>query len=170
MLPWGLRYVKDHFHEMDLKRKKLLLWSNKLLSPLCYKYLNEYWNGNKMRNHKILVCDDEREIREIIKLLLNKTNYEVIEAVNGLSAVEIALKEKPDLIIMDVMMPGTDGIQATLKLKKDPVTWNIPVILLTALADSKAVLKAKDCRADQYLSKPFTKEELMSAISSVIFS
>lgn len=120
-----------------------------------------------MANKKILLADDSFEIRHILKTRLQSMNYEVVEAENGVDAIEKAVELKPDIIFMDIMMPQKDGMQATLEIKANPLTKDIPIIMLTALSDSDAVLKSYDYGVDYYLNKPFTKEQVMKALSFV---
>ena len=116
---------------------------------------------------KILVVDDSPEIRFLLNQRLVKLGFEVILAEDGEKGLEKALEEKPDIIFMDIMMPIMDGITATLKLKEDPKTKNIPIIMLTALSDTGSVIKSYDYGADYYINKPFAKEELIKALKFV---
>lgn len=121
----------------------------------------------KMGFKKILIVDDSKDMREIAKKMLKSLNYEIFEALNGKEAIVQTLFLQPDLVIMDIMMPEMDGIEATLRIKNDPKTKNIPVIMLTALSDSEAVLRSYDYGADYYLNKPFNKERLLKAIDFI---
>ncbi len=96
-----------------------------------------------MKKKKILVTDDAIEIRALARAIL-ETQFEVLEAGDGTEAIKIAMESKPDYILMDIMMPTMDGIQATLQLKNNPKTKNIPIIMLTALSDSDSVLTSYD--------------------------
>jgi len=113
---------------------------------------------------KALIVDDEKSIRKIVTAILKQMDYEVFEAEDGTEGVEKAKEVVPDLILMDIMMPKIDGIEATLRIKNSPGTKDIPVIMLTSLIDSKAVLKSYDYGADHYLNKPFNKEQLEKAV------
>lgn len=114
---------------------------------------------------KILIVDDEQDIREIIKISLLDDGFSVLEAANGKTAIEIAKKEKPDLITMDIMMPEIDGFQAAKIIKEDPLTKDIPIIILSVLSQDKN--KYMQGIAD-YISKPFKPEELSSKIKTVL--
>ncbi|MDD5004910.1 MAG: response regulator [Candidatus Omnitrophica bacterium] len=114
---------------------------------------------------KILVVDDEQDIREIIKITLTDDGFEVIEAGDGRTAIELAKKEKPDLITMDVIMPNIDGLTAAKIIKEDPETKDIPIVILSVLSQDKN--KYVQGISD-YISKPFSPEELMSKIKGAI--
>lgn len=114
---------------------------------------------------KILVVDDERDIREIIKISLIDDGFKVLEAANGKTAIELAKKEKPDLITLDIMMPDVDGFQVAKTLKENPETKDIPIIILSVLSQDKK--KYLQGIAD-YISKPFRPEELVKKIKSII--
>jgi len=113
---------------------------------------------------KILAADDSLAVRTLIASIL-ESRYDVITAIDGEDAVQRAMEERPDIILMDIMMPNMDGIQATLQIKKNPVTKNIPVLMLTALSDSDSILTSYDYGADHYLVKPFDSEALLKAIA-----
>lgn len=114
---------------------------------------------------KILVVDDEQDIREIIKIALTDAGFQVLEAGDGKTAIELAKKEKPDLITMDIMMPNIDGFEAAKIIKDDPETKDIPIIILSVLAQDKD--KYLRGIAD-YVSKPFRPDELVVKIRQAI--
>lgn len=114
---------------------------------------------------KILVVDDEQDIREIIKISLEEDGFEVLEAANGKIAIELAKKEKPDLITLDIMMPEINGLEAAKILKEDPNTRHIPIIILSVLSQEKD--KYVQGIAN-YISKPFKPDELVNTIKNVI--
>ena len=116
-------------------------------------------------NYKILVADDEAEIRSLLKLYLENEGYSVFEAVDGLEAMEKLKSDKPDLCVLDIMMPGMDGYQVLRKLREDS---NIPVIILSAKdADSEKIL-GLNLGADDYIAKPFNALEAVARINSNI--
>ena len=117
----------------------------------------------------LLVIDDNQDIRTYVKTLL-KDRYTVIEAADGLSGIRKASKYVPDLIICDVMMPGIDGYECCHRLKSEMQTSHIPVILLTACSLVEQRVKGYAQGADSYISKPFTKELLLSRIENLIVS
>jgi len=112
------------------------------------------------RKGKILIVDDDERNRLLFKVVLQKEGYEIIEAENGKEGIEIATKEKPDVILMDIMMPEMDGFTATEILKNDEKTKFIPVIMLTALNEREEKLKGIDKGADDFLTKPVDTKEL----------
>lgn len=112
---------------------------------------------------KILVIDDETDIREIVRLYLTEEGYDVIEASNGHEGILKALNEKPDLIVLDIMMPGINGFEVAKHLKDDPNTRDIPIIILSVLAqDSQYRQGILD-----YISKPFRQEELVGIVRKI---
>ena len=117
---------------------------------------------------KLLVADDEDDIRKMLVKRLDLAGYDVIEAVNGKEAVEYASKEKPDLVIMDVMMPEMDGFEATKLLRSRLETAVIPVIMLTAKKDKESELTGLDAGADDYLTKPYDKDKLLARIKILL--
>jgi len=118
---------------------------------------------------KILVVDDEKDIRDLVEVTLLRSDHLVMKAESGDTAVEIARTQKPDLILMDIMMPGNiDGLQATRILKNDPETRQCKVVLLTAkgqLADRQEGIKAG---ADDYFAKPFSPLELLRKVDQIL--
>lgn len=119
---------------------------------------------------KILVVDDEKHIVRLVQINLQKAGYEVTTAGNGREALESVDKEQPDLIVMDVMMPEMDGFAALQKLKEDPKTAEIPVIMLTAKAQDEDVFKGWKSGADLYLTKPFNPAELLTFVKRIFES
>ena len=117
---------------------------------------------------QILVVDDEQDILELIRHTLNKEGYEVHVAANGQQAVEKAKKIKPSLILMDVMMPIMDGMEACRQLKEDPETATLPIIFLTARSEEFAELAGFEAVADDYISKPIRSRVLLSRIRAIL--
>ena len=116
---------------------------------------------------KILVVEDVDMNRELVVQLL-EDNYRVIEAVNGQEGLEIAERERPELILMDLSLPVMDGWEATRKLKANNELKSIPVIALTAHARVGDEEKAKDAGCDDYLTKPIDENELFSKIAKYL--
>jgi len=118
---------------------------------------------------KILIVDDQLEVRELVEVTLRVEDYQIFQAKSGEEAIEIAKAEKPELIIMDIMMPGgMDGLETTRILKNDSETKECTLIMLTAKgqqADREAGLEAG---ADDYFSKPFSPLELIKKVEEVI--
>ena len=115
---------------------------------------------------KLLLIEDDVTVRENTAELLELSNYDVITASNGKLGIETAKKEVPDIIICDIMMPEIDGYGVLEALSKNPSTLNIPFIFLSAKTEHKDIRKGMDLGADDYLTKPFEEEELLSAIES----
>lgn len=113
---------------------------------------------------KILIVDDEVGVRQLVQRILGKS-YEVLEAKDGGEAIDVSRTQKPDLILMDMMMPKVDGLTACYLIKKDESTKKIPVVMLTAITyDLNKRLSQDVMGADGYITKPFTPKELQSAI------
>jgi len=119
---------------------------------------------------KILAVDDERHIVRLVQINLVKEGYEVVTASNGREAIEKAREIKPDLIVMDVMMPEMDGFEALEKMKADPELMAIPVIMLTAKAQDADVFSGWQKGADLYLTKPFNPSELLTFVKRIFDS
>ena len=104
---------------------------------------------------RILVVDDEARVREMIEFRLRQFGYEVLQAANGRDALAMASQEKPDLVLLDVMMPELDGFQVCRRLKQGEATRDIPVVMLTAKAEAKDVTRAFNSGAVDYVVKPY---------------
>jgi len=115
---------------------------------------------------KILLIEDNDEIRENTAEILELSNYKVITAENGKRGVELAMGNKPDLIVCDIMMPVLDGYGVLMTLQKNTDTQNIPFIFLTAKAERNDFRKGMELGADDYITKPFEGSELLNAIES----
>ena len=113
----------------------------------------------------ILVVEDEPKILKLIRDLLQMSEYKTIEATNGKQGVELAKSKKPDLILMDIMMPVMDGYTACQTIKTDKATKAIPVVMLTALDYRLNKELGKDMGADGYITKPVDHQELLDVIS-----
>lgn len=112
---------------------------------------------------KILVCDDDKEIVEAIEIYLTQDGHQVLEAYDGIEAVEILKKESVDLLLMDIMMPRMDGIRATLKIREK---HNIPIIILSAKSEDADKILGLNIGADDYITKPFNPLELVARVKS----
>jgi two-component system alkaline phosphatase synthesis response regulator PhoP/two-component system response regulator VicR len=117
---------------------------------------------------KILAVDDEKHIVRLVQINLQKEGYDVITASNGQEALDKIASEKPDMVIMDVMMPQMDGFEALKTLKSQPETAELPVIMLTAKAQDADVFEGWKSGADLYLTKPFNPSELMSFVKRIL--
>ncbi|HEY0075878.1 MAG TPA: response regulator [Abditibacteriaceae bacterium] len=117
---------------------------------------------------KILAVDDEKHIVRLVQINLQKEGYEVATASTGKEALEVAGTFGPDLIVMDVMMPEMDGFEALKKLKENPDTREIPIIMLTAKAQDADVFRGWQSGADLYLTKPFNPAELLTFVKRLL--
>ncbi len=113
---------------------------------------------------RVLAVDDEPHILKLVAFSLRSGGFEVLEASDGLAAIEIARAEQPDLILMDVMMPALDGFEACRRLKADPATADIPVVMLSAKSQKTEQAAGLDSGATEYICKPFTPKELVAAV------
>jgi DNA-binding response OmpR family regulator len=117
---------------------------------------------------RILAVDDEPHILKLVSFSLTQHGYEVIEATDGLSAVEVAETEQPDLILMDVMMPLLDGYGACERIKANPKTAHIPVVMLSAKSQVSEQAAGLERGALCYITKPFTPRELVERVGELI--
>ncbi|MFQ5867571.1 MAG: PleD family two-component system response regulator [bacterium] len=113
---------------------------------------------------RILIVEDDLTTVQLIEFLLKKNNFEVLVAYNGVEALQISKEEKPDLILMDVMMPKMDGIEAIKKLQEDKNTQDIPIVILSALGQEMDVMRGLQAGASGYIVKPFSSKELLDGI------
>ncbi len=121
-----------------------------------------------MSKERILVVDDEEDILELVKFNLLKEAYRVICAATGERAVEIARSELPDLVVLDLMLPGMDGLEVAKFLKNDPETKNIPIVMLTAKGEESDIVTGLELGADDYVTKPFSPRILMARVKAVL--
>ena len=117
---------------------------------------------------KILVVDDERDIVDLLTLHLQREGHQVQSVGNGLAVLPAAVQDEPDLIVLDLMLPGLDGAQVHKRLRSDTRTRHIPVIMLTAKAQTHDRIAGLENGADDYLTKPFSPRELMLRINAVL--
>ncbi len=115
----------------------------------------------------MLIIEDNVDVAHYLKTCLN-SKYETMHAINGMTGIEMALENIPDIIISDVMMPGKDGFEVCETLKSDERTDHIPIIILTAKATFEDRLKGLSFGADAYLAKPFIKEELFTRLDQLV--
>ena len=117
---------------------------------------------------RILVADDSQNMRDILKMSLETFGYRVILAEDGERALERIAAERPDLLIVDVMMPKVNGFQICRRVKSDPQTQHTPIILLTARVQEEDVFWGRDCGADEYITKPFRTQDLQQSIERLL--
>ena len=112
----------------------------------------------------ILVVEDQEDNRRILRDLLSSKGYEIIEVTDGLAGVEAAKREKPDLILMDIQLPGIDGYEATRRIKAEPDLVGITIIAVTSYALGGDKQKALEAGCDGYVAKPFSPRQLLAEI------
>lgn len=117
---------------------------------------------------KILIVDDELNIRELLKFNLENSGYKVIEAEDGQTAINMAKSQKPELIVLDLMLPGMDGLEVCRLVKNSRETAAIPIIMLTAKNEEIDKVIGLELGADDYLTKPFSPRELLARIKAVL--
>ncbi len=121
-----------------------------------------------MQKTKILIIEDEAPIRQLLRVALEPAQYEVMEAENTELAHKKIAQRRPDLILVDWMLPGTSGVNFTRHLKSEESTRNIPIIMLTARAEESNKLQGFEAGVDDYITKPFSPRELLARIKSVL--
>jgi DNA-binding response OmpR family regulator len=117
---------------------------------------------------KVLVVDDEPDVLLLCRVNMEFAGHQVLEASDAIIGMEMALAQSPDLIVLDIMLPGKDGVEMLRDLRADPRTFNIPVILLTAKTQHDDVMGGYDAGADDYMTKPFSPAVLMNSIEQVL--
>ena len=113
---------------------------------------------------RILVVEDQEDNRQIIRDLLSATDYEIVEAESGEDALAAVAKQRPDLILMDIQLPGIDGYEVTRRIKADPEMLSIPIIAVTSYALSGEEQKARAAGCDEYVPKPYSPRQLLAKI------
>lgn len=121
-----------------------------------------------MSKRKILVIEDEPDIRELLVHHLHREGHRVLAAGDGFSGLEKARKENPDVVLLDLMLPGMDGIEVCRRLKADPVTRGVSVVMLTAKSEESDVVLGLGLGADDYVPKPFRVKELLARLQAVL--
>ena len=121
-----------------------------------------------MTGKRILIVDDEAPIREMIAVALEMAGYECLEAENAQDAHSIIVDNKPDLLLLDWMLPGTSGIELARRLKRDDLTEDLPIIMLTAKGEEDNKILGLEVGADDYITKPFSPRELVARLKAVL--
>ncbi|MBW2708230.1 MAG: response regulator transcription factor [Deltaproteobacteria bacterium] len=121
-----------------------------------------------MSRERILVVDDEEDLLELVRFNLAKEGYQVICATTGEKAVEIARAELPDLMVLDLMLPGMDGLEVTKSLKNNPETHPVPIVMLTAKGEESDIVTGLELGADDYVTKPFSPRILLARVKAVL--
>jgi len=117
---------------------------------------------------KILIADDEESLRLLVHATLEDEAHQILEAADGVEALEIARREKPDLILLDVIMPRMDGLEVCRRLKRDPATSHIPIVMLTVMGREEDREKGLLAGADHYLRKPFSPLQLLYLVETLL--
>jgi two-component system phosphate regulon response regulator PhoB len=119
---------------------------------------------------KILIADDQADLRRLIRWALEMLSqpYQLIEASNGAKALELACAQRPRLVLLDVMMPGMDGLEVCRMLKKDPELGGTKIVLLSARGQQQDVQVGLDAGADAYMVKPFSPQRLLDAVEQLL--
>ncbi len=118
---------------------------------------------------KVLIADDEESAREILREILNSAGYETIEAADGYEALNLAREEKPDLIILDIMMPQLSGWEVMLKMKNDEEISSIPILISTAKEETKPLFREQlGTGVEGFLSKPYRAETMLSEVKKIL--
>jgi len=121
-----------------------------------------------MAKERILVVDDEEDILELVRFNLAREGYPIICATSGEETLKIARKEHPDLIVLDLMLPGIDGLEVAKALKNDIKTRDIPIIMLTAKGEEADIVTGLELGADDYVTKPFSPRILVARVRAVL--
>jgi two-component system, OmpR family, phosphate regulon response regulator PhoB len=121
-----------------------------------------------MNQKTILIVDDESPIRDMLRLALEMADYSVLEAGEAQTAHAMIIDHKPDMILLDWMLPGTSGIELARRLKREELTQDIPIIMLTAKAEEDNKIQGLDLGADDYITKPFSPRELIARLKAVL--
>jgi len=117
---------------------------------------------------RILVADDDVDIRELVEFKLSTLGHDVVAVADGAAAIDACQASRPDLAVLDVMMPGVSGLDAIRAIRSDPSLADLPVILLTARAQESDVETGFDSGADDYITKPFSPRELASRVQALL--
>jgi DNA-binding response OmpR family regulator len=117
---------------------------------------------------EILVVDDDRDVAQTVELALRRRGFKVVMANSGVEALKVLRRYEPDLVILDVLMPGMSGLEVCRRLRSDPKTENLPIIFLTARGQERDRIEGLRAGADDYLSKPFSLEELLLRVTAVL--
>jgi two-component system, OmpR family, alkaline phosphatase synthesis response regulator PhoP len=123
---------------------------------------------NNAKKPKILIVDDNIPNLELLQAYLEDSDYDIEQAQDGYQAIEMIDTDKPDLVILDVMMPKISGFEVCKKLKTDPKTADLPIIMVTALSEMGDIERAIDCGTDDFLSKPVNRIELLTRVKTML--
>jgi two-component system alkaline phosphatase synthesis response regulator PhoP len=125
-------------------------------------------NAGSSRSLKILIVDDEKDIVDLVAYNLEKEGYETLKALDGEKALQLVRTKTPDLVVLDLMLPGIQGLEVCKRIRKDPETASIPIIMLTAKGAEIDKIVGLEVGADDYITKPFSVKELLARIKAVL--
>ena len=117
---------------------------------------------------RVLIVEDEVDIADLIMFNLQRAGYEVLKAHDGIAGAAVAIRERPDLVVLDRMLPGRDGYSVFREIRRDARTSRIPVIMLTARAQTEDRIQGLEAGADDYLTKPFSPKELVLRVNAIL--
>jgi len=117
---------------------------------------------------KILVVEDEPEIRVLVKTILEKAGYSVVEAEDGEAALRLVNEEEPDLVLLDVMIPCIEGWEVCRRIRENEATRRIPIIMVTVRTTDEDIQRSVECGANAHINKPFDQKELLDTIKKLL--
>jgi two-component system alkaline phosphatase synthesis response regulator PhoP len=129
---------------------------------------NSLAEDEPVANETILMVDDEEDIVELVAFNLKRERYAVVTATTGEEAMRLAREQRPHLIVLDLMLPGVDGLEVTRHLKADPGTRHIPIVMLTAKGEEADIVAGLELGADDYITKPFSPRVLVARVKAVL--
>lgn len=121
-----------------------------------------------MKSHKVVIVEDEADIREVIEYNLKREGYRTSAVADGEKALQLVRETLPDLVLLDLMLPGLDGLEVCQRLKADSATRQVRIVMVTAKGEERDILMGLDLGADDYLTKPFSPKELLGRIRAVL--
>ncbi len=164
----GITTLEEMEHATDFPQEVKKNGLKKAEESKAAEKISNQINQEINKKFRILIVDDEEDIRFVLSTFFKSVGYGVLEACDGEEGIRMAHQERPDLIIMDVMMPVLDGISATKKLRSTLETASIPILMLTAKSTKDDELEGLDAGADDYVSKPFDREKLLARVRMLI--
>jgi two-component system, OmpR family, alkaline phosphatase synthesis response regulator PhoP len=136
--------------------------------PMMREITNRRISGGMMVRERVLVVDDEQDLLELVSYNLNKEGYRVVCVSSGEEALAAARRDLPDLILLDLLLPNVDGLEVCRRLKADPRTQHIPVLMLTAKSEEADVVTGLEFGAEDYVTKPFSPRVLVARVKTVL--
>jgi CheY-like chemotaxis protein len=117
---------------------------------------------------RVLVVDDDPQVRKLVSLNFELDGYDVVSAAGGAEALAEVARQRPDVMVCDVMMPGMDGLEVVRRLRADPKTASLPVVMVSAKAQRSDLTEGKSAGADAYVTKPFDPQDLLDAVAKLL--